>query len=261
MKGGQKVKELFTDEGFVTVEYQREVQQLLNHWKLGFWRRLVEWFKSDSIYKYRGNLLEIHPAPEPSDILWENAGTPAASLFFRRLISFILSVGILVGFGIVIFIINGEKDVLLEALNTPNDDADGIPEENQDQISFITFVCSIFVVLVNYLLRVLILVLVDFSKYPTSTDALKIYSEYLAWSQFVNTALVTTFVSTIFNNVWGPGGLVMTVFQIHVSITIIGWAFDCLDIKYLYRYCRRRNARTKNANGQKLLYTQEELNA
>lgn len=260
LKGGDQLKELYTDEGFVTLDSQRQVQKLLAHWNIGFFGRLREWLKSESIHKYRGNLIEITTASEPSDILWENVGTPAISLFLRRVIAFILSVGFLIGFGAVVFIINGEKSATLEALETETDE-DGIPIENSDEITFITGVCSAFIVVVNYLLRFIISLLVDFSKYPTSTDALKTYSEYLAWSQFFNTAIVTTLIAISFENIWGPGGLVTTIFQIHLLITLIGWLVDCLDAKYLFRYIQRNSIRSKNARGEKIILTQEELNS
>ena len=117
---GKGVSVLFTGEAFVTFETQEgefirpvcnceELQEVLNYWNLGFFKRLFESCSSESPYKFRGNLLYVEAACEPSDVYWENAGIPLSKKIVRRTLSIIGSAVTLALFFSLILFINYQK--------------------------------------------------------------------------------------------------------------------------------------------------------
>jgi hypothetical protein len=103
-KEGKSVKEFFSGEAYVTIETQQEVQDLVKHWNLPFFKRVSEVLKADSAYKYKGEFIIIKQAAEPSDVIWENSGIPAYQLFFRRLLSYtIITLVVLFFAGVIMF--------------------------------------------------------------------------------------------------------------------------------------------------------------
>lgn len=68
----------------------------------------------NSQYKYKGQLLSVTQAPEPSDIKWENASVSDGSRFLRSCVITALIGVILIFFAFIIFLINDQKVVLEE---------------------------------------------------------------------------------------------------------------------------------------------------
>jgi hypothetical protein len=68
---------------FVTLQLQSHVKQALVDYR----DRWFYWCRLDSKFKIRGFAPRLANAPEPDDIIWENLGLSARSLFFRRSIS------------------------------------------------------------------------------------------------------------------------------------------------------------------------------
>jgi len=119
---GVGVANLFEGEAYVTFETQQELQKVLKHWNIGGLTSLGQKFKANSVYKFKGNILKVTQAPEPSDITWENVGVPySAKLglrFITNLVSFAL---ILLSCGIIYYISSekvsrflGEKNNLID---------------------------------------------------------------------------------------------------------------------------------------------------
>lgn len=65
--------------------------------------------KKDSVYKYKGKLLRIERAPEPSDVYWENAGITTSDKYTRRVITNFLLIFVMLGIFGIIFGINYAK--------------------------------------------------------------------------------------------------------------------------------------------------------
>lgn len=82
---------------------------MLKHWKLSLYKQVLERFNPVSAYKYRGKLLEITQAPEPSDILWENAGLEPLVRTARRMGTAVLTGIVLVLCAGMILLVNNEK--------------------------------------------------------------------------------------------------------------------------------------------------------
>ena len=79
------VTKLFVGEAYITFETQQELKAVVNHWKLDKFTKLSEQMNKNSIYRYKGQMLKVVQATEPSDILWENAGFTAKNKLKRRL--------------------------------------------------------------------------------------------------------------------------------------------------------------------------------
>lgn len=62
--------------------------------------------KKESKYKYRGKLLKVEEAPEPSDVYWTNAGLPWKEKLARRTKTNVALVFIMAGIFAIISGIN-----------------------------------------------------------------------------------------------------------------------------------------------------------
>jgi hypothetical protein len=55
-----------------------------------------------SPFKFKGNMIRIIRAAEPSDVIWENAGYSTTEKTIRRIISFFAAIAILILFFFII---------------------------------------------------------------------------------------------------------------------------------------------------------------
>ena len=74
-------------------------------WNLSPIERLRQRFISKSLYKFQGKLLRVEEAAGPTDVIWENAGTSRGTKVLARLVTNIVTIGLLfAGFMIAFFI-------------------------------------------------------------------------------------------------------------------------------------------------------------
>jgi len=79
---------------------------------LGFWQRIREKFKPNSVYKFRGKVLHVVQAPEPSDVEWENAGVAKEKKLILRVFTNLITFGLLALTFAAVFKINDVKVVI-----------------------------------------------------------------------------------------------------------------------------------------------------
>ncbi len=97
------ITDKFIGECFITFETQQELQAVLKHWKTAKLNKRREAANPASIYKYRGKLLKVVQADEPTEVFWENAGISKRERRARRLTTalgtlFVLVCSFLVGY-------------------------------------------------------------------------------------------------------------------------------------------------------------------
>ena len=139
-----------------------ELQNVLNYWNLSFFQRFREKFKPNSVYKFRGKVLQVIQAPEPSDISWENAGVAKEKKFIFRVFTNVMTLGLLVlTFG-AIFETNKFKVSLLTDLKKRESEPDAAKWTLLFQIEAVTLAASTIVVVVNFLLKLVIKYLVKY---------------------------------------------------------------------------------------------------
>lgn len=87
---------------------------MLDYWHLPERKRILESFKEDSRWSFKGLILKVEQADEPNDVYWENLNISLLSKFFRKSTTFIFSVGVLVVFFWIILVVHLERVIAQE---------------------------------------------------------------------------------------------------------------------------------------------------
>jgi len=82
---------------------------VLKHWNIGGLTTLGQQFKPNSIYKFKGNLLKVSQAPEPSDVNWENVGVPYSAKMSLRVFTNVVSLALILLSCLFIYYVNSTK--------------------------------------------------------------------------------------------------------------------------------------------------------
>jgi len=253
---GQKAAKYFEGEAYVTFETQAELQKVLKHWKIGGFKRFIEWFKSKSIYKFRGKLLKVKQASEPSDINWQNAGTSHFVRFILKLFTNLVCVALLALSFAAIYETNHTKVSLLYDLKKKKFENEGSKFKLTMQIQAVSTAASFIVVFVNTILKAIIGFLAKNEKHTTQTDYMSSFSIKLCLTQLVNTAVVTFVVYLIFGNLTGPGGLNYTIFIIFCTNALVEWGFAIFSTTFIFNRLKKWSV----ARQKQPLMTQKQLN-
>lgn len=255
LEDGVGVNRLFEGEAYVTFETQQELHQVLNYWKLGFFQSIREKFRPNSVYKFRGKLLQVVQAPEPSDINWENAGVAKEKKFIYRVFTNLLTLGLLVLTFAAIFETNKTKVSLLTDLKKKESEPDAAKWKLMLEIEAVTLSASLIVVTVNFLLKLVLKKLVKNELHSTQTEFQASLSMKVTIAQLFNTIIVIFIVYTIFGNIAGPGGLTYTIFLVFITNALAQWALVIFDpSKYYYYFMKWKVTRDKEP-----LVTQKQL--
>ena len=102
-KNGIKEKaKLFTGICFLTFKTQLDAEKVLEKWKVSFFAviaiKYVNFLRgcfTGTKERIRGKVVEVGEPPEPSDILWENLGTPLGIKLKRRILTAFLTLFLL----------------------------------------------------------------------------------------------------------------------------------------------------------------------
>eukprot|EP01016_Furgasonia_blochmanni_P025507 TRINITY_DN27373_c0_g1_i1.p1 TRINITY_DN27373_c0_g1~~TRINITY_DN27373_c0_g1_i1.p1 ORF type:complete len:335 (-),score=54.05 TRINITY_DN27373_c0_g1_i1:59-1006(-) len=230
---------------FVTFEYMKDVADFLDYYepktfwqKLGFGKRRLE---------FRGAPLKFCPAPEPSDICWENLHISKLSRYIRRSTGFMVSTSILVMSSVLVLYVSYVEESALKR------------KLDNFYLNFIAIGAPVVILLINEVLALAIRALATFEGYSTKTKFYISVAEKLALAQFFNTAMVTLAVKAIFDtNFWGEGGLIQTMTLIFLTNALSGPLSSILfNYSYLSKMIKKWFVQRDQANCH---YTQAELN-
>lgn len=127
-----------------------DADDVAERWKMSglrrIWMQLKSNMSSDVAYCYKGKLINVIRAPEPTDILWENLGYPSCEVFRKRMattFASLLSLGL--SFGIIIGIQYVQKAI--------RDEEKTIGNENI--LKIIGLGASIVITLINSMLGII----------------------------------------------------------------------------------------------------------
>ena len=121
--------------------------------------------------------------------------------------------------------------------------------------NIMSFLPSILVVLINFILTTAIWAFERVSLYTTVTDMQAAVARNLALAQFINTALIA--IPIHLNDWYGPHGLVVEMYNIMISNAIVAPLIYLLSPAALVKKIRMKLAQRK---GERSLLTQQEAN-
>jgi uncharacterized membrane protein YsdA (DUF1294 family) len=106
---GQDIQ--FTGVGFVSFNTMQEQRDVLAHYEKPLLKRL---FSKDSDHGrvFRGQIITIEQAPEPTDVRWQNMGVSTGKKVCRRIFTVLITIILLGGSFGIIFGINQYQDTI-----------------------------------------------------------------------------------------------------------------------------------------------------
>eukprot|EP00736_Rhodelphis_marinus_P010538 Rmarinus@m.29197 len=212
---------------FVTFENEIDAHRCFTSYNTG----IFSWLFMRRQFRFKGKRLKIRNAPDPTDIVWENYGLSKFSTFFRRVITITLTVAILlVSLLIMSYIamekakIDEEQDVCEDTSYTrtmaeaalaegdPNDvhycycvnlgmdifdesDFCEDPIKEYATATMLGLLPSICIVANNGIVQVILRALANFERHRSKTSRELSVAWKLAFSLFLNTAVVVWLVS------------------------------------------------------------------
>ncbi|CAK58393.1 unnamed protein product (macronuclear) [Paramecium tetraurelia] len=248
---GKDVKNYFLGQAFVTFQWENDVQQLLEEYKLSKIQRL---FGKKSQLVYRGANLIVEEPPEPTDVFWENLHITTKSKVFRRLFGYAITALILILCAGLIY--------WLSAIQAESAEEQALAVKQGDlkpniKVKIIAQVASISIIVINALLAMFIKNISLFEKFSTQTGFNISLASKSSMAQFINTAVITFAISTwVTKNIYGAGGLVYNQTYVFISNAFIPGIIQLIDAgtisKWLFQYLEKKK-------GSKSIKTQQQL--
>jgi len=223
-------------KAYVTFELEPQRNQCLrDYYKM---RRTWRWScRRNQRFVFHDRSLEIREAPEPSNILYLNHGYGNFNLFYRRSLTFVLSLLIIIVSSAVLLSaeVSAKQNTLVETADcTQNYTASDVVQQQQPHSQHIadcycsqiglrrafsdelcstaylktyikaqalTVMSSVIVVLVNLILSTSITKLADFEKHETISKHQTALSQKIFVSQFLNTAATILIINLNLNSI------------------------------------------------------------
>eukprot|EP01016_Furgasonia_blochmanni_P028922 TRINITY_DN3045_c0_g1_i7.p2 TRINITY_DN3045_c0_g1~~TRINITY_DN3045_c0_g1_i7.p2 ORF type:complete len:400 (+),score=43.92 TRINITY_DN3045_c0_g1_i7:2281-3480(+) len=197
---------------------------------------------------YNSKVLKLDPAPEPSDILWENLHYSGPVKVFRRVISWIITIA-------VVFT-SYQLNLLFSYAQISIKSERGY---SKWKVQLIGFIASLALMITNSLLSILIKHLTNFETYINKTEFNISWATKTSIAQFVNTAMVTYVVKAIYDtNFWATGGFIQSMTTLLLMNAIQTPLMTIIDPGYLVKLFTRGRLKSDGEKG-KCVLTQAEL--
>lgn len=234
---------------FVTFKREQDARDVAKFSKVGRFSRILCRIGLDFVLIHRkkiaGKVLFGDRAPEPSDIIWENAGGSTAQKVKRRIISEIAAFFVLaVCFGLIILISISKKSIVESSTNAVGAQILGV---------LVGFLISF----INTCLSISTRRFANFELHTTRTNYFVSVAKNLSIATFLNSAIVILVTSVILETYWKKSGLLDQVFIVFICNAILPSISTLLDPWHLIRKFRRNKYEKQ---GESCTLTQLEAN-
>ena len=239
----------FLGRAFVTINTQSEVEEIVEYWKRGKLRRIMERFKGVSGRVFHLKPMVIEDTDEPSDVFWENLGVWYWTKVQKRIISlFIMGVVLAICASIVL----GISLWKISLTTGSNKSSNGYL-----YLNLLSSLSSLVIVVINMVLAQVSRRLTIYEQYSTWTNFYIAAASKQAWAMFFNTALVTFIIYTVIGNYWGIGGMIKVITQVFIINAFYGPIYNLVNPFYQLKKFLRNRAKSK---GDRSLLTQKQAN-
>lgn len=234
---------------YVTFQSQAHAGKVLEAASTGCW-----FFKKCRL-RVNSRSLHLYQANEPSDIIWENLCYSSGHKFKHRILSFLLSVGILACSFSVILLLKIEQ--VLEFEDLGKDTTYG----NFFRVRSLSLLISLAIIVTNRVIAILIGVFSVKEKYNSFTNQHKaVFIKTLIGLSVNSIAIIMVVNGLDKRNYFKPYGLVNDVLSLLVVDTIVSPLIFLFSPLYIFQLWQRRKMRNRVINDTTLPITQLEAN-
>ena len=223
-----------TSVAFVSFRTQVQCRSLARQWdtskltKVLLKMRLL--ISHNSLSLFKGKMLSIETAPEPSDVYWENLSASFQSKIIRRLITFLIAaLTISITFVILYFIKLSTK-----TLSTNTNSKDAVKDRLASILS------SFVVIILNIALSQLIRLYSKHEMHHTWSNYSLSVGNKLVLAMFLNTAIIPLVINYDCKTMWfDSGDLAVNIFWIQVANALVTPLIYLASPLYQFRRLRR----------------------
>ena len=250
-----------TSQAFVTFLQQTDARATVKNWRRTRIGIICQWLCQCCIKQpvhFDRSYITVAPAPEPTDIIWENLSVSAVYRVYRRIVSWILTLAAIAGGFVLLSFMKITQRHL---------------KENSSQPVWVqtvfSFLLSFVIMLINKLLFVLTRLLTNQEKHQTWTN----YYLSAFYKLVVLLTLNTTVMLILINSYdhfadgrdqiregwFSANGLLDDVMNLIYAETLVGPLTYLLSPLWFKKLLVRRNLE-KRAESEVLPFTQKQLN-
>jgi len=182
---------------FVVFNFEAGRRECLSRLRADTWRYMMEAMGLhfclpgfQPLPRFKGYALEVQPAPEPSDVYWENLEVGPEQVRIRSLRTLVLAAVVICFTAGMLTLFSLERSRRVEQLTASND-ANGVI-----YATGITLGSAAIVTLLNLALKMLVIYLTRFERHDTRTDHEESVFVKLSLAYVINQSLLVIFVSS-----------------------------------------------------------------
>lgn len=259
---------------FITFKHQSVAKKVLYRWKRSLFDQLVLflfypircfcccWYSSK---KFKGKIIRVEEAPEPSDLKWENLSAGSFTKFFRRLQTIVVTFVLFIIVCFILFEIKSYQYELYQKLNKKENEETTISENNLMKVKSFSFLMSFIILVMGRIVAITIRILSDYEKHVSWTGYHKAVANKLIASSILNSIVVLLLVNLItfeYLPISFPGisnsdhiafyesyGISNDLFYLLCTNAVISPITCILSPIYISKLCKRRAIDSQARNG------------
>ena len=228
----------YMGRAFVTFDKQSQAERVIwlfqRHWTIRVYFALFKnwrWTNKCKDKRWWDNkFVQVDRSAEPTDIFWENMALSFKSKLRYKTITYLSTVILLA----IVFWITLILNLIIDELEDEEEDRDS--NSFRALIRIINLAQSIFVAVINIVLRQLLRILTSKERDDTYTYYNLGYSFKVLLAMFANTALIPLFSHLNEENWFESGGLVDNIFLNVLVINFVSPIFYYFNFTYFYKW-------------------------
>jgi hypothetical protein len=228
----------YIGKAFITLRKQSKAEKLVDTFKMHLLIRAFFFVyytilrcKKSKLEKrfWEGQRIIVERAAEPADVYWENLSVKEYERILRTLLTYSVTILLLIVVFGIYFALNILKKFLEDNSNNSGSDIDFW------LLMIVTFLTSIFVVVVNTILFVIIRVLSAYEKHVTYTKYHLSVAFKLTIATLINVALLPIFTRLEQDQWFKSGGLATTIFYNTISVSFVSPLLQLFSFPYIIK--------------------------
>lgn len=263
---------------FVTFRFQKTAKRVLRYWKRSIFDKIVLFICHPLLfcccccynnYKFKNTIIRAEPAPEPSDLIWENLSLSNKQKYFRRFVTVICTLALLIGLCVAVFQVKSFQYRLYKEKSNDNNDS-------VMRMKSMSILMGLIIIAVGRVVAISVRIFSSLERHSCWTHYHRAVVNKLIFGTSLNTIVVLLAVNMLTVNdfpVPFPGlhsdsteiplyldyGLASDLFWVLVTDTVVSPLTYFLSPIYVAKLCKRRSVR-KQARKGIISITQGEAN-
>ncbi|OMJ81749.1 hypothetical protein SteCoe_17745 [Stentor coeruleus] len=252
---------------FVTFRFKKTAKRVLRYWNRSPLDKIILFLCHPLLFcfcccynnnKFNGKIIKVEPAPEPSDLIWENISLSNKQKFLRRFAIVICTLVFLIGLCFALFQLKSFQYRIFQEQSNNND--------SDIKMKSISIFMGLIIIIVGRIVAISVRFFSDIEKHSCWTHYHKAVVNKLIFSTSLNTIVVLLAVNMLTVDdfpVLIPGlhsgshsiplyqdyGLANDLFWVLVTDTILSPLTYFLSPIYISKLCKRRSLRQQAKKG------------